>query len=390
MKFVRVAITIVIVLAVLAAGIGGAVYMVMTRAKPAMTPPEPKPTLVRAVTVHRTDEQVTVPAMGIVGAAQSVVVQPQVSGRIVEQSPQLRRGGRFRTGDVMLRIDPRDYELAIDQQQAAVERARYELAVERGRQTIARREWELLEAEGAAGVADRELALRIPHLRNAEASLRAAESALARAELDLERTTITAPFNAFVKDEIVDLGQLISPQTPVATLIGTDQFWVDVAVPVDRLGWIPIPTTQGPGGSPAVIEHSTGARGAIKRRGHVLCLCGDVDPVGRMARLLVAVDDPFDLSGGNGGLPLLLGAYVRVGIEGSTLEGVYVVPRTAMHDGDRVWVMDEADRLAVRPVTVAWRREDDVLISGGLEDGDRVVMTNLPSAVPGMWLRAEE
>jgi RND family efflux transporter MFP subunit len=330
--------------------------------------------------------------MGTVLAAKRVVLQPEVSGRIVGQSSQLLPGGLFRKGDIILRIDPRDYETAVKQQEAAVEQARLEVQLEKGRQVIAQREWKLLEEDIALDQASQELALRKPQRKNAQVSLEAAESTLEQARLQLERTRVYAPFNAVVQEELVDEGQLVNPQTRLATLIGTDQFWVQVSIPVDRLRWLAFSGTEGTDASDVTVIQEVSGDAQIERPARLVRLLGDLDPVGRMARVLVEIDDPLDLESDANPhtIPLMLGAYVRVEIKGKSVEEVFAVPRTSIREGDQVWIMDEEDRLVFRPVEVLHRSKDRVLIRNGLEGGERIVTNRIPSPLPGMKLRTEQ
>ncbi|MEZ4369144.1 MAG: HlyD family efflux transporter periplasmic adaptor subunit, partial [Kofleriaceae bacterium] len=217
----------------------------------------------------------------------------------------------------------------------------------------------------------------------------AAESGLERAQLAVGKTSLSLPWNALVQQRAVDVGQLVTPGTPLATLVGTDEFWVQVSVPVDRLRWIDIPGVGGATvGSTATVRQLT-AGAPIVRTGRVVRLMGDLDPAGRMARLLVTVEDPLGLAAASGSaeaLPLLIGAYVEVEIVGDELADVIEVPRVALHDGDTVYV-DAGGSLAVRTVEVAWRRRDSVLVSSGLAAGERVVVSPLSGATPGMVLR---
>lgn len=376
-------------LAVLAAGLLGAYALFASRPRAERTQPAPPVPLVRVATAEPVSYRVTVAAMGTVVPAREVALFPEVPGRIVELSPRLIPGGVFREGETLLRIDPRDYRIAVKQQEAAVERARLELRLEEGRRMIAEREWGLLEADIPDTPENRELALREPHRRNAAAALAAAEAALELARINLERTVVKAPFNAVVQEEFVDVGQVVSPQTRLATLVGTDRFWVQVSIPVDRLRWIDL-SEGGKHAAPDVrVVHKAGADLAIVRKGRLLKLLGDLDPAGRMARVLVSVEDPLGLrdGAGAGGPGLLLGAYVRVEIRGAVLDEVFVLPRTAVSEGDRVWVMDPDDTLRFRDVRIPWRTEDEVVVSEGLRPGERVVLTRLASPIPGMKLR---
>lgn len=382
----------VLPLIIIAAGIFGAWWLVANRPRAQRERLEPVPPIARVVQAERSTERVRVAAMGTVVAAKRVVLQPEVSGRILEQSARLLPGGLFETGDVILRIDPRDYETAVIQQEAAVEQARLEVKIEKGRQVIAEREWKLLEEDISLDQASQELALRRPQQKNAQAALEAAESALEQARLQLERTRVYAPFNAVVQDEFVDEGQLVTPQTQLATLIGTDRFWVQVSIPLDRLRWIEFSGTEGTDASVVTVVQEVSGDVQIERPARLVRLLGDLEPVGRMARVLVEIEDPLDLkSDGNPHrIPLMLGAYVRVEIEGKNVEEVFSVPRTSIREGEQVWIMDDEDRLVFRPVEVLHRSKDKVLIRNGLEGGERIITNPIPSPLPGMKLRTEQ
>jgi RND family efflux transporter MFP subunit len=383
----KTALYILAVVAVIGASLLGARKLILTRPEPKRAPAADGAFPVEALRAKRTREPVVVTAMGTVVPARTVEIQPQVTGVVVAQSEQLVPGGRFGKGELMLRVDPRDYEAAVAQRKGDLERARFELEVEQGRRHVAEREWTLLGTETETTPAGRSLALREPHIRNAKAAVEAAQAALDLARYNLERTELHAPFNAVVLAESVDEGQLVSPQSRLAELAGTDAFWVRVSIPVRELSWLRVPGVNAAEGSGATVIQETGNGEVIRRRGSVLRLLGDLEPAGRMARLIVTVPDPLGLKAGAEGLPLLLGAYVRVEMEGPVLEGVFAVPRKVVHEGDRVWVATADDRLAGRRLEVAWRRETDVLVRSGIEEGERVITTAIPSPIPGMKLR---
>ena len=372
--------------ALIGCGVWAAVWLIQHRPVAAHVEVQPLPALVEVMTAESASRRVYVRAMGTVVPARVVWVQPELTGRIIEQSPELAPGGRFKAGDVMACLDRRDYELAVERQRALVERARLDLKVEEGRQAIARREWRQFTADGNRDDGDADLALRKPHMRNALAALAAAESGLKLAQLNLERTVIRAPFNCMVQEEFLDLGQVVTPASRIATLVGTEQFWVQVSVPMDRLDSISVPDVNATAGSHARVVHMTGGDSRIERRGRVVRLLADLEPLGRMARVLVAVDDPLGLRSGTGP-PLRVGAYVRVEIEGAKLEGVCCIPRKALRDGERVWIVNGDDRLEVRPVKIAWRDRDSVLVQAGISGGERVIVSRVPVAIPNMKVR---
>ncbi len=395
---------------ILAAAAAGVALMMANPVTPERLEAEEQRVPVEVVEIAHTSETVVVEAQGTVTAAQQVQVRPEVAGRIVKLSPSLVPGGRFAAGETIATIDDRDYQVQLIARQEAVTRARVALRQERALQAVAEEEWQRLEGSIsggepglATGEANRDLVLRIPQIEQAEATVAAAEGALAKAELDLERCTVKAPFNALVLREQVDLGQLVGPQTEVATLAGTDAYWVQASLPVERLAWIDIPARAGRSGSPpegstATVVHRAGAV-EIRRQGRIERLLGDVDPAGRMARLLIVVDDPLTGaargSGGGADLPLLLGSYVTVEIQGRTVEDAIVIPRHALREvqtggagGARegLWLMDSGDRLAVREAEVVWRGEETVIVANGLADGELLVTSTISTPIEGMKL----
>lgn len=375
-----------------AGGIGVAAMLVSTRPAAQRAEPEHHGVPVEVAALAPSRQPVHVRAHGTVIAAQRVVLQPEVNGRVTWLSPDLVPGGRVRAGEPLLRIDGRDYRAALEQVQAQVENSRLGMQQEASRQLIAEREWELLRREGG-GTTDsgRELALRTPQTRTAQAQVRAAESSLRQARTNLSRTSVQAPFDALVQAENVDLGQLVTPASQVATLVGTRQFWVQVSVPMEQLAWIRVPGVNGTEGSEARVYQEVGERGRIERAGRVVRLLGDLDPVGRMARVLVEIDDPLEprasdaAPGSPAALPLLLGAFVHVEIDAGELEDVFEIPRAALHPGDVVHLFGDESRLALREVEVVWRRQETVLVRG-LSPGALLVTSRVPTAIEGTLL----
>ena len=401
----RPAIKILLVLAIIGGGVLVAMTLIKTRPtaqRKAISVGTPR---VEVMTAQPETRQTTITAMGTVVPAREVTLQPQVSGHIVEVSPDFMPGGRFSEGEVILKIDQRDYEIAVQQARAQVSQAQVELKTERGRGAVAQKEWDLLGGEIRTTPEGKSLALRVPQLENARAALESAKSSLAKAKLDLERTVIRAPFNCFVREKNVDVGQFVTASAPLATLVGTDRFWVRVSVPVDKLPVVQVPgpesVVSGDAGSGdnAVEETKTGSKvrviqegqGAnvrrVVRHGRVVRFLGDMDPRGRMARVLVEVTDPLGIAAGDAGaVPLLVDAYVRAEIEGPAIADAFPLPPRAIRDDGRVWTVDEENRLAFQDVEPVWETADEVLVRG-LEPGDRVVLSRIGTPVAGMELR---
>ena len=124
------------------------------------------------------------------------------------------------------------------------------------------------------------------------------------------------------------------------------------------------------------------------RKGQVLRLMGELDPEGRMARLLIVIDDPLNLRSGEHDGKILLGSYVQVRIDGGYIDKVYSIPRPALREGDVIWVQDNESKLQIRTVSVVWRRADDVLVHVDLRPGEKLILSRLQSPLPGIQVKS--
>ena len=365
------------VLILIGGGLAAGAVMALSP-KTTKAPPEEKALPVEVLVVSPEAAPALVMGTGVVAADREVVILPQVAGQIVEISDKLTPGGRFSQGDVLARIDPRDYKLALRSEQSRVQAAELDLALEKKRSGIAEKEWQLLGEDVQSS--DPALALRKPQLALSQVNLESARSGLERARLSLERTRLTSPFNSVVVTENVDVGQVVGAATQVARLIGTDRFRVMVSVPVEALASIHIPGVSGDASHARIVQR-LGPGQTIVREGEVLRLAGELDPQTRRAQLLVSVESPLD--GPDGGLPMLPGAFVEVSIEGRAFDGVYKVPRASVRQGKELWVVDENTQLASREVEILWGDDDVAVVSGGLKPGDQVVTSALSVPLPG-------
>lgn len=358
-----------------------AAILVATRPVPEQHAVEDKGTLVATIAAATATHALRVAAQGVVIPAREIMLQPQVGGRVIYVSPNLVPGGFVDTDEVLFRIDPTDYELAVATQKTSLAEAEAAFSLEQGRQQVARKEWTLFE-DAAAGQQDPSLVLREPQLRSAEAKVAAARAQLRQAQLNLRRTSVAAPFSAIVRSESIDIGQTVNSQSQAARLVGTGSFWVRASVPMDQLAYIDFQGGAGKG-SPARISYDLG-RDFIRRDATVVRLLGDLDQAGQMARVLIEVADPLGRDSGQA--PLLLDSYVDISIQGNAMLEAVEIQRAWLHNGNYVYVMQGA-QLSIREVTVGWSRPETVLVVSGLVDGDAIVTTPIKAAVPGMKLR---
>ncbi|MCH2161938.1 MAG: efflux RND transporter periplasmic adaptor subunit [Phycisphaerales bacterium] len=371
-------------LAVIALAIWFAVGLIRTRPVPPRMELPPRTTIVETLVPEPTTERLEIIAYGTVEPKQRLVLQPQVGGQVIELNDALAKGGRVSEGEVLYRIDPRDYELAVQQRLADVASAEVALQKEHALQVVAEREWELLGDSVATTESGRQLARREPQRLQAEANLAAAEGRLSLAKLNLERTTMRAPFNAIVIEDMIEIGQVIAPLAPTATLVGTDTYDVIVSIPLEDLAWIMADEEDPTKNSPARVILELGDGHAISRDARVDRIAGEVERAGRLAKVIVEVAEP--LASDNARSQLLLGSYVRVQIEGPEVEDVYVLPRAVMHENDTIRIMDNEGQLAIRTVDVVVGRPETVLVRAFLQPGEEIIASPLSVAIPGMLM----
>ncbi len=383
---------VVLPLFILGLAVGGAVTLVKNRPKPKKQERVVQAYLVQTTVAQKKAHRIDVRAQGSVEAARRIQIQPEVNGRLTKVSDELIPGGLIEKGDLLVKIDATDYRINLEESQTGLEEARARLEQEEGQQLIAKRELELFNQsrQSDKSLQDASLALRKPQLKIAEVSVNAAQARLKRARTNLSRTTIKAPFNALVLSESVERGQLVTSQSSLATLVGTDVFWVRASVPMEQLSRIKIPGMNSKEGlgSEVTIEVDMGESKNV-HKGHVIRLLGELDQVGRMAQILIQVEDPLVLEGveGDRRMPLLLGSYVQVLFSGSQEMQLVEVPREAIHDGDEIWVYKQDDTLDIRTIKIVANFPSSVLVSEGLEEGELLITSQIGTPVAGMKLR---
>ncbi|MCP4871654.1 MAG: efflux RND transporter periplasmic adaptor subunit [Proteobacteria bacterium] len=377
-KIVKFILPVVIV----AVGVGTARFVISQKKQTEKKAPEARIASVEYVEVAAGAPRARIEATGTVEGDRQVSLSSLVIGEVVYVADALDPGGRFRRGATLLRVDPRDYEAAVAQEASRVRKAELDVELEKQRGATAAREWDLLSEGRDASEAP--LALRGPQLATAEAALVAAQSGHDRAKLNLERTSLQAPFNAMVLNETAELGQVLSPGAPIVTLVGTDRFRVRVAIPVEQLAHVAIPGINGSDGSTARVVQDLGGGQRIEREARVTQLAGQLDPQTRTAELYLAIDKPL----AGDGLPLLPGAFVKVEIDGLPVDGAIAVPRDALVDGAILWTVSSEETLQRRDVTVGWRDGSTAFVIDGLDGGARVVTTPLSLPIEGAPVRA--
>ncbi len=378
------------IVVVAAAGYAGYI-MIQNRPIPEMRVVEATLPLVDTMDVVYSDVQLQVRAEGTVAPRTETEFVPEVFGRVMEIAPSLVVGGFFEEGDLLLRLDSREYELAVTRSRASIAQAELRLETERQEAAVAIEEWELLGAGRPTP-----LAMREPQIAEAEAALASAEAALEQAEYDLERTVVRAPFAGRVRSKRVDVGQFVQRGNSVATLYAVDAVEVRLPIPDSELQFVDLPLAYRDDGEsdsvtgPAVILRSEFAGSLHEWRGRIVRTEGEIDPRTRMVHAIARIEDPYARSENRDRPPLALGMFVEAEILGRSSGPVAVLPRTVLRGANQVLVVDPAGALRFKEVDIYRLERDQILVRSGLEAGDRIVVSPLENAVNGMRVRVIE
>jgi multidrug efflux system membrane fusion protein len=373
----------------LAAGIAMAFVLLLAKPRASTEIHEPPAPLVRVVPVATGDIPMVVRTQGRVEPRAEIDLVAEVAGKVVEVAPTLAAGGFFDQGDLLVRIDPHDYALAVDRAKAEVARAEVRIAMEKAEANVAVREWKDI-GEGAAPA----LVAREPQLAEAAAGLAAARAMLAQAARDLERTAIQAPFAGRVREEDVDVGQFIARGEKIARIYSTDVAEIRLPLADDDLAFLDLNMawrdSQANTPGPEVTVHAEFAGHRWHWKGRIVRTEGQIDPTTHVIHAVASVEDPYGRGSDPARPPLAAGLFVEADITGRVASNVVALPRAAMRGESRVLVVDADDRLRLRKVKVLRREGDRVIVSEGLAAGERVCVSTLEVATDGMKVRVAE
>ncbi|NLT76330.1 MAG: efflux RND transporter periplasmic adaptor subunit [Planctomycetes bacterium] len=369
---------------VVAVGLFALAVLVLLRRPVEQIEPEVSPPVVEVCRLLAGETPMVVQSSGAVRPGIEVDVVSELTGRVVFAHSELKAGGVIRANERIVQIDPREYELGVRQARAALAEAQASLDVEVAEAEAERRQWAQLSRETEP---DLPLALREPRIRRARAVLESANAQLAAAELKLERTTISLPFDAMIAGDAVDLGQYVAIGQRLATAWGIDAFEVELLLDGDDVAWLELFPA-----SDALAGRSDGDRiladvradfagGVHTWTGYVARTIGQVDLASRLVPVVVEIPRPLEASANRP--PLLPGVFVEVRIPGKTLNRATAVPLAAVRRGNRVWIVED-DRMVVRPVEIVRTDAAYAYVTSGLPDEVLVVAGPIAGLTEGM------
>ena len=354
-------------------------FVLMIKLKPEAEFQEPKiiPQLVETMVAYPSEVSAKISSQGTIRPEHEIFITSEVSGKVSWVSDSFLDGAGFRTGDTLMKIEKRDYELALISTESSLFQAKLALEREEAESNLASIEWKRVGKGDASS-----LALREPQLAQARAVLAAAEAAYEQSKRNLERTSIIAPFDGRVRKKMVDLGTNLIPGARVADIYATASFEVRLPIADKDIPFLGIPldgTSINSTNRPDVKLSTSYGGDELEINGSIVRSESEIDLKTRMISVIATI--PISKSNTR----FKVGMFVNAEIKGSSFPGVTVVPRSAVKD-DMIWVVID-QKLRRKSVEVIRYEKDFAFISNGLNKNDRILITRLSSYVDGMPVR---
>ena len=372
--------------------IGGAVFIsiAMNLLKPAPLKAESPDTAVAVKTqiLQRTQAKLLVESQGTVLPRTRTSLTSEVSGTVLEVSPHFVVGGFFKAGDLLLQLDPTDYEVALQRANANLISMNAQLTFEQARAIQAEKEW------GMTGRPAEEaplLALRKPYLEEARANVLQAEAEVKQAQLKLQRATIRAPYTGMVAAKSVDIGQYVTIGATLGETFAID--FAEVRLPLTKRDLSMMNSF-----SMADKDHQLEItlRGSIDEnitewQANLVRTEGVINQANRALYIVAQIDDPYGRlkSSEAAGKPLMMGTFVSAIIGGKTIDNAFAIPRIALLQGNKVALVDDEQRLRLRVIEPIFADSDFYYVSQGLDEGDEIIISAVGVPIDGMRVSPE-
>jgi RND family efflux transporter MFP subunit len=340
--------------------------------------------LVDSIAAQSRAVDLVVKSLGTVRPRTETTLVSEVSGKIVSVSPKFIAGGFFQQGEVLLQIDPSDYETALKRTEAALASRRAALADARARSEQALKDWDSLGRQGEPS----DLVLRKPQLADAQANVQAAEADVDKARRDLQRTSIQVPYAGLVREKRVDIGQYVSPGNPLGVTFAVDTAEIRLPLSSGDLEFLDLPTATEAASAQYPEVTLLSDEGGVTHRwqARIIRTEGVLDVDSRVLNTVAQVIDPYGVLGESEQDELRMGTFVRAEIKGHHLDRAVVLPRHVLRRDNTVLVANAERKLEIRAVTVARADAQSVYITQGIEDGEQIVITTLDAPIPGTQL----
>ena len=369
--------------------LGGSVMIVNTLAaskpEPEKTETKARPVSLYVDEVMARDIQLNVTSQGEVKSTNHIELVAEVSGRIMSVSNKFSSGAEFQAGETLVKIDDSEYQLAVTRAESKVAEAKVGVARELANAKIKKDQWKYKNP----GVEPSDFALNIPQVADAKSKLKAAQAELVEAKRDVQRTNITVPFRGRVMDENIGVGQFISTGKVLGNVFAVDQVEIQMALTDSQLAELNLPmgymakNNQGP----VVSLKARVGQNQHQWKGQIVRTQASVDKDTRLIYATAVVNDPYG-SGADNGTPLAVGMFVAAEIESVNSQHALVLPRDALRNKDKVFVINDESRLEIRTVSVLSTNQDHVMLLDGVKAGEWAVTSSAPGVADGVEVQA--
>lgn len=379
-----------IIIPLLIVSIAVAIFSVMMvmAPKPEKKVIEQKPPLVSTMPLTSKQLILKVASQGTVIPEIKTSLIAEVSGRIVEVSPKFHNGGYFEKGEMILKINDEDYQVALLQSQARLNIAKAALLEQQARAKQAKEEWQL----SGKPLSDAPImALRKPQLQKAKADITAAEADLQSAKIKLSRTIITSPYDGLIKQKQVDIGQFVNIGTPLATSFSVERAEVRLPIKTQDIPFLVLPQIKQASLATSPIE-LTMANGNSSQtwQAELTRYEGEIDTMSRVHYVIATINDPYNLKGNNNKTELRVGSFVKAQIHGQLIDNISAIPRRAVIGKNSLHIVNGSNQLMIKSFSVLRSDRDFLYTKESFPDDWHIVLTELEAPVEGMSLRIIE
>ena len=382
----RIQLKLLLTIITLVLGISGAMLLVKFKTKAISKPSERKLPNVKVLNTKTSSHTFKIVSQGTALPRTTILLISEVSGKVVSVSDKFNAGKFFQKNDLLLEIDPRDYELSLAQARLKVAQADLRLQMEEKEATVSRKEWKLLNQGEPTGLQARE-----PQLAEARAALDAAKATEESAQRNLDRCRIRAPFDGMVSKANVRPGQFVSAGIQLGEIFATDVSEVRLPLSTSDLSFINLPKPNerlNIDKAPKVILVNKVGEESQEWIGSIVRSEENVDPINRMVYVVAKVDDPYSLKSNNKA-PLRRGTFLKATINGRTAKKIIAIPRTALRGKDRVWIAEDG-KLIYRKVKPVYLDENLAIISEGIDSNEQIIVSLLAGVIDGMGIKIED
>ena len=377
-----------VTLIVLVLGLLMITSLAMLKSKPQREPRASRPLLpVEVIVAAPAPLAVTVFSQGTVAPKREIDLVSQVAGRVVAVASQYANGGFFNADEMLLQIEPEDYEFSVTRAKAQVAKAQELVALELGRSRQAKREWRELDDKTANA-----LFLRQPQLNSAEASLESAQADLKKARLDLDRTAISAPFPGRIRQIFADLGQYVNRGARIAKVYSTNIIEVRLPLSDRQAALIELPTNYQNSQTvsyPHVTLRSSVGEQTYEWQGRIVRTDASIDIESRMTYAVAEIQNPFKADLSVNRPPLNIGLFVQAEISGKTITNAITIPKDAVYKGNQILVLNQDDQVNYQTISVI-QTDINSITAVGVTPRTRIVSSRIPLAIAGMTVAPKE